>query len=157
MAGDFVLFSYFKRKLYPSSDFASLWSKGRVCEHVKDAQEFSQLPHLSAHVIEEWFSLLPIFLFLLKIISSQPSFIALFLELLVVSGVCTLAFRSLSRLCEIHLSRRHYFQLAQTFWPQLFRPEIDSWPKVKWCKFVQSHIRSKDQLDKVDSLLGTWK
>lgn len=59
--------------------------------------------------------------------------------------------------CETPLSRRYYFQLAQTFWPQLFRPKVDPWHKVKSCKFVQSYVRSKDELDIGDSLLDTWK
>lgn len=59
--------------------------------------------------------------------------------------------------CETPLSRRYSFQLAQTFWPELFRPKVDPWPKVKSCKFVQSYVRSNDELDIGDFLLDTWK
>ena len=156
MAGDFVLFSCFKRKLYLSLDFPSLWSKCRGFEHRRNAQEFSQLPHSS-----NWrMALPPFFQFFFfspkeSVASPVPSLFFFWKYWMWFEFVFWFSCHSPD--CETPLSRRYYFKLAQTFWPQLFRPKVDPWPKVKSCKFVQSYVRSNDELDTGDFLLDTWK
>lgn len=156
MAGDFVLFSCFKRKLYLSLDFPL--SGANVGDSNIEGMPKSLVSYLT-QVIEEWLSL-PFFQFFFfspkeSVASPVPSLFFFWKYWMWFEFVFWFSCHSPD--CETPLSRRYYFKLAQTFWPQLFRPKVDPWPKVESCKFVQSYVRSNDELDTGDFLLDTWK